>query len=203
MPRPSRSCGALARYTVRMAEPYLTDHLLIAMPALGDPNFVRSVTLICQHDADGAMGIVINRQGDYTVGDLFGQLDIVCDSSEMKARRVLSGGPVQPERGFVLHGDGSRWNSTLHIGEQLSVTTSRDILAALARGDGPADTLVTLGYAGWDAGQLEAELAENSWLTAPASHEILFRTPLEQRWQAAARAVGIDLSRLTDYAGHA
>lgn len=184
--------------------PYLTDHLLIAMPALGDPNFSRSVTLICQHDAEGAMGIVVNRAGDFTYGDLLGQLDIPCERSELRERRVMFGGPVQPERGFVLHGDGSRWHSTLAVGgEGLAITSSRDILAALAQGAGPDELLITLGYAGWDAGQLEAELAENSWLTVPASHEILFRTPLEQRWQAAARAVGIDLSLLTGYAGHA
>ncbi len=183
--------------------PYLSDHLLIAMPALGDPNFCRSVTLICQHDADGAMGLVINRQGDYTVGDLLAQLDIACESAAVRERRVLAGGPVQPERGFVLHGDDQTWHSTLKIGPGLAVTSSRDILAALAQGGGPKDLLITLGYAGWGAGQLEAELAENSWLTAPASHQILFHTPLEQRWQAAARAVGVDLARLTDYAGHA
>lgn len=185
------------------ASPYLAEHLLIAMPALGDPNFSRSVTLICQHDADGAMGLVINRQGEFTIGDLFGQLDITCDRSSLREQRVLVGGPVQPERGFVLHGDGSAWHSTLQIANGLAVTTSRDILAALAQGEGPADVLVTLGYAGWEAGQLEAELAENSWLTAPATQELLFHTPMEERWQAAVRALGIDLAKLTDYAGHA
>jgi putative transcriptional regulator len=182
---------------------FLTDHFLIAMPALDDPNFQRSVTLICQHDANGAMGIVINRIADYTVGELLVQLDIRTDSAELAELAIVAGGPVQPERGFVLHDDAREWGSTLRFGRGLAVTTSRDILAAMARGDGPENVLVALGYAGWTAGQLEEELAQNSWLTAPADQAILFRTPLADRWHAAARAMGVDLTRLADYAGHA
>lgn len=181
----------------------LTDHFLIAMPALEDPNFHRSVTLVCQHDARGAMGIVINRAADCTLGELLGPLALPSTDPHVAGMPIVSGGPVHPDRGFVLHDDPREWRSTLRFGRGLAVTTSRDILAAMARGDGPRRVLVALGYAGWTAGQLEEELAQNSWLTVPADHAIVFDTPLEGRWQAAARSLGVDLSRLADYAGHA
>lgn len=181
---------------------YLADHFLIAMPTLEDPNFHHSVTLICQHDADGAMGIVINRAADYTLGELLAQMELAPGSDELSSRPLVAGGPVQPDRGFVLHDDPREWGSTLRFGRGLAVTTSRDILAAMAGGDGPGNVLVALGYAGWTAGQLEAELVENSWLTVPADHGILFHSPLDQRWQAAARSAGVDLARLAGYAGH-
>ena len=187
----------------RPAGQFLADHFLIAMPALEDPNFHRSVTLICQHDADGAMGIVINRMADYTLGELLAQMDLTPQAGDLAGRPLVAGGPVQPDRGFVLHDDPREWNSTLRFGRGLAVTTSRDILTAMAQGEGPGNALVALGYAGWTAGQLEAELTDNSWLTVPADHDILFHAPLEQRWQAAARHAGVDLARLTGYAGHA
>jgi putative transcriptional regulator len=183
--------------------PSLADHFLVAMPALDDPHFHRSVTLVCQHDAGGAMGIVINRLADYTVGELLEQLQMGTDDPGLAGRAIVAGGPVHPDRGFVLHGDDSDWNSTLHVAPGLSVTTSRDILQALARGEGPRQVLVALGYAGWEPGQLEAELAQNSWLTVPVDQGIVFDLPLEQRWHAAARQLGVDLSTLTDYSGHA
>ena len=183
--------------------PCLTDHFLIAMPALEDPNFHRSVTLVCQHDANGAMGIVINRAADYTLGELLAQLDLPTADDAIAQRTIVAGGPVHPDRGFVLHDDPREWNSTLRLGGGLAVTTSRDILAAMAGGDGPRNALVALGYAGWSAGQLEEELAQNSWLTVPADQAILFSLPLDERWHAAARALGVDLSLLADYAGHA
>lgn len=183
--------------------PSLADHFLVAMPALEDPNFQRSVTLVCQHDASGAMGIVINRLADYTVGELLDHLQLQTDDPALAGRAIVAGGPVFPDRGFVLHGDDSEWGSTLHVAPGLSVTTSRDILQALARGEGPGRVLVALGYAGWEAGQLEDELAQNSWLTVPADQAIVFDTPLDQRWQAAARRLGVDLSTLADYSGHA
>jgi putative transcriptional regulator len=186
-----------------MSNASLANHFLIAMPALEDPNFHRSVTLICQHDDDGAMGIVINRVADYTLGELLAQMDLAPGDEGLAGLPLVVGGPVQPDRGFVLHDDPREWGSTLRFGHGLAVTTSRDILTALAQGDGPGNVLIALGYAGWTAGQLEAELAENSWLTAPADHQILFRAPLDQRWQAAARCAGVDLARLAGYAGHA
>lgn len=183
--------------------PSLVDHFLVAMPALDDPNFQRSVTLVCQHDAGGAMGIVINRLADYTVGELLGQLKMATDDTALAGRAIVAGGPVHPDRGFVLHDDDTEWSSTLHVAPGLSVTTSRDILEALSRGDGPRRVLVALGFAGWEAGQLEAELAQNSWLTVPADQAIVFDLPLGERWRAAARALGVDVSTLTDYSGHA
>lgn len=179
------------------------NQLLVALPSLADPHFARSVTLICQHDADGAMGVVVNRASDYTLGEILRQMDVQTADPALPEQRVLAGGPVHPERGFVLH-DGARgWDSTLVIADGLAVTTSRDILEAIARGDGPEHALVALGCAGWGAGQLEQELAENSWLTAPAQAGILFDLPLEQRWQAAAGQIGVDLMRMAGHVGHA
>lgn len=190
-------------YNGGMSTASLANHFLIAMPALEDPNFHRSVTLICQHDADGAMGIVINRVADYTLGELLAQMELPTDAERLASLPLVAGGPVQPDRGFVLHDDPRQWNSTLRFGDGLAVTTSRDILTAMAGGEGPGNVLVALGYAGWTAGQLEAELVDNSWLTVPADHEILFHAPLDQRWRAAALCAGVDLSRLAGYAGHA
>lgn len=180
----------------------LANQLLIALPALADPNFARTVALICQHDDDGAMGVLLNRASEYTLGDVLAQMQIETDDESLRNQIVLAGGPVHPERGFVLH-DGGDWDSTLAITDNLRLTTSRDILEAMARGEGPAQVIVALGCAGWGAGQLEHELGENSWLTAPADAELLFDLPLEQRWQAAAGRIGVDMTRMADYAGHA
>jgi putative transcriptional regulator len=185
------------------APQYLADHFLIAMPSLADPHFVRGVTLICQHDANGAMGLVINHLSDFTLGEVLRQMDIACDSPALAQRPVLIGGPVQLERGFVLHDDPRDFGSTLRFGNGLGVSTSREILEEIAGGSGPANFLVTLGYAGWTAGQLEEELAQNAWLTVPVDKSILFGTPLEERWQAAARSIGVDVSKLSDLVGHA
>lgn len=180
----------------------LADHLLVALPSLTDAPFARSVALICQHDGNGAMGVVVNQPSEYTLGEVLAQMEIATDDSQLRGRVVLNGGPVHPERGFVIHDDARPWDSSLAVGQGLYLTTSRDILEAMARGDGPANALVTLGCAGWGEGQLESELAENSWLTVQADAELLFSTPLEQRWQGAASRIGVDLFRLTDYSGH-
>jgi putative transcriptional regulator len=180
-----------------------SSQLLIALPALDDPNFSRSVALICQHDADGAMGVVVNRASEYSLGDVLAQMNLETRDPALANQIVLSGGPVHPERGFVLHDGERQWDSTLAIGGGLALTTSRDILEALAEGEGPEHVVVALGCAGWGAGQLEFELGENSWLTAPADNELLFALPLEQRWQAAGGRLGIDITRITDYSGHA
>lgn len=181
----------------------LANQLLIALPALDDPRFARSVVLICQHDDDGAMGVVVNRASEYTLGEVLRQMQLDTDDETLRNRVVLYGGPVHPERGFVLHDGGGDWDSTLQISDELYLTTSRDILEAMASGQGPDNALVALGCAGWGAGQLEFELGENSWLTAPADRELLFATPLDQRWQAAAGRIGVDMSRMTDYSGRA
>ncbi len=182
---------------------YLNEQLLIAMPNLLDSMFERSVSLVCQHDADGAMGLVLNQGSEFTLGVLFDQLDLVCDNPAMRDVPVLSGGPVQPERGFVLHQDGGTWESSLHLSNGLTISTSRDILQALAAGNGPKQYIVLLGYSGWSAGQLEQEIAENAWLSAPVSNNIIFQAPIEQRWLAAARLLGVDLSVMSTQAGHA
>jgi putative transcriptional regulator len=181
----------------------LAGQLLVALPALADPNFARTVTLICQHDADGAMGVTVNRPSEYTLGEVFQQMGIESGDAALCARQVVSGGPVHPERGFVLHDGDRAWDSSLAIADGLYVTTSRDVLEALANGDGPRSATIALGCAGWGAGQLEQELVDNSWLTVPADHELLFEVPLPLRWQAAAGRIGVDLARLADYSGHA
>lgn len=182
----------------------LANHFLIALPALADPNFSRGVTLLCQHNADGAMGIMINRISDFTLGDILEQMDIRCEDAALAATPVLAGGPVQRERGFVLHSpDGDQYDSSFQISEALSLTTSRDILVAMSNGTGPRQAVVALGYAGWEAGQLESELQENAWLTVRADVALLFETSLEQRWMASAQLIGLDLSQLAPYSGHA
>ena len=181
----------------------LVHQLLIALPALADSPFARSVTLICQHDDEGAMGVVVNRASEYTLGEVFQQMGIASDDETLCAQPVLAGGPVHPERGFVLHDGARQWDSSLAIAERLYLTTSRDILEAMARGDGPRHVAVALGCAGWGAGQLENELIDNSWLTAPADSELLFALPLAARWQAAAGRIGVDMARMADYSGHA
>lgn len=186
-----------------MSDPYLTNQFLIAMPAMGDPNFDRTVTFICEHNEDGALGLVINRPMDLALGDIFSQMSLESDDQAIKALPVLQGGPVQVERGFVIHGSGHEWSSTLAVSDAVSVTTSRDVLEAMAAGHGPEKALVAIGYAGWGAGQLEAEMAANAWLTVPANMEILFDMPFDKRWRAAAALIGIDLDLLSTEAGHA
>ncbi len=186
-----------------IASTSLANQLLVALPALDDPNFARSVALVCQHDDAGAMGIVINRPSDYTLGEVLRQMQLEPHDEALDNRMVLNGGPVHAERGFVLHDGEREWDASLRVGEGLFLTTSRDVLEAMAAGSGPRNAVLALGCAGWGAGQLEYELGENSWLTAPADSELLFALPLEQRWLAAGTRIGVDMHRLTDYSGHA
>lgn len=181
----------------------LKNQLLIALPAMADARFARSVALICQHDGDGALGIVVNRASEYTLGEVLAQMGLDSRDERLRTQVVLAGGPMHPERGFVLHDGGPRWDSSLPIAEGLTLTTSRDILESMARGEGPEHAVVALGCAGWSTGQLEHELTENSWLTAPADAELLFDLPLDARWQAAAGRIGVDFNFLADYTGHA
>lgn len=181
----------------------LHHHLLIAMPAMTDPNFARTVTLLCEHTEHGAMGLVINRPLDLHLHDVFTEVGIDADQAHGRDTPVFFGGPVQTNRGFVVHEPAGHWESTLRLGEALGVTTSRDVLQAIAEQRGPDRFLVTLGYAGWAAGQLEREITENAWLHCPADHAILFDTPPGQRWQAAAALVGVNLNTLSGEAGHA
>ncbi|BCU05411.1 YqgE/AlgH family protein [Allochromatium tepidum] len=181
----------------------LTNHLLIAMPGLQDPNFARTVTYICEHTEHGAMGIVINRPLEVTLGALLDQLEIPALRPGVGSTPVYQGGPVQTDRGFVLHTAGYSYDSTLNITPDISVTTSRDILEAIAGGEGPDQVLIALGYAGWGSGQLEQEMSANAWLNGPASNEIIFRMDPSARWMAAAQLLGVDLNLMSGEAGHA
>lgn len=181
----------------------LTDHFLIAMPMLHDPNFARSVTYICEHSEHGAMGIVINRPLELHLGDILEQMEIAPKTAQIARAKIYNGGPVQTDRGFVLHDGGHHWASTLEITPEISVTTSKDILEAIAVGEGPPSSLIALGYAGWGAGQLEAEISANAWLSGPANSGILFHYASGERWHAAARHLGVDIDLLSGEAGHA
>ncbi|MHB8534024.1 MAG: YqgE/AlgH family protein [Sulfuricaulis sp.] len=181
----------------------LVNHFLIAMPSLADENFARSVTLICEHSGEGAMGVVINRLTDLRLGDIFEQIGIEREQAAHTDSTVYLGGPVQNNRGFVLHEPLGHWESTLSVTDRFGVSTSRDILEAIAQNRGPEKFMVALGYAGWGAGQLEREISENSWLSGPASRDIVFNMPTEQRWKAAAQILGVDLTTLSGEAGHA
>jgi len=196
-PRASDTMGAMN------SEQSLNNQLLIAMPGLEDANFHHTVTYLCQHGEEGAMGIVINRPSGLRLNDILDQLDISSSDLPSGEQSIYIGGPVQNDRGFVLHTSGGQWDSTLQITPRISITTSRDILDAIAHGRGPEQSLIALGYAGWGEGQLEAEISSNAWLNGPASEEILFDLPAEARWEAAARAIGVDLNLLSGEAGHA
>ena len=181
----------------------LTGHFLIAMPAMADPHFSKTLTFVCEHNEQGALGVVVNRPIDMTLHALLKQIDIAKPAEACKAVPVHYGGPVQIDRGFVLHAPAGAWKSTLVVDEDIGLTTSKDILEAAARGEGPQQMLVTLGYAGWAPGQLEHELAANAWLTVKADSRILFETPVPRRYDASLKLLGIDRAMLSDDAGHA
>jgi putative transcriptional regulator len=180
-----------------------TNQLLIAMPGMLDPNFSTTVTLICEHNDEGALGIVINRPTTLKLAELFEQLSVDDPDPEAAENPVLSGGPVGMERGFVLHGPEHSFENTLAVSDDIRLTLSRDIIDALATGSGPDNALVALGYAGWEPGQLEEEILANSWLNVPATPQIVFETPFADRWDSAARTLGIDIASLPTEAGHA
>lgn len=182
----------------------LTNHLLIAMPSLTDPNFAQTVTLICEHSADkGALGIVINKPLPMTLGEVLSQMQIEAATPGIADMAVLRGGPVHRDRGFVIHRPGGEWDSSHWVSDAIQVTTSRDVLAAMARGEGPAQAFIALGYAGWEAGQLEREMLDNAWFSVPFDSGVVFDLPYEQRWDAVWRKLGIDVGRVSPLAGHA
>jgi putative transcriptional regulator len=185
----------------------LCNHFLIAMPSLNDPNFEQSVSYICEHNNEGAMGIVINRPTTLTFADLCEQLEIEITDTDTAGYPVFDGGPVETERGFILHSPLGEWESTLAVTKDIGLTMSQDIIQAIAEGydannKPPENFIITLGYAGWSADQIEDEIAENVWLNVPASQDILFHTPIEQRWMAAAASLGINLQQLSSDIGH-
>jgi len=188
----------------------LTNHLIIAMPGLTDPIFKKSVSFICQHTAQGAMGLTINRPTDINFSELLTQLKIPLDDSPLATSfssiPVYLGGPLEREHGFILHSNDTQanaWEQTIKINEQLSLSSSKDILTAIACGQGTSHYLIALGYAAWTKGQLEQEMQENSWLNTPADNEILFHTPFKQRWESAALNMGIDIHLISGDIGHA
>ncbi len=181
----------------------LSNQLLVAMPQLADGHFNQTVTLVCEHTEKGALGIVLNTPLDLTLAEVLGQMKLATGDEAVGGRPVLRGGPVHTDRGFVLHRPGGEWDSTHKISESVQVTTSRDVLAAIARGEGPQDAFVALGYAGWEAGQLEREMLDNSWLSLPMNEELVFSVPYESRWQAAWQLLGVNSSSVSLVAGHA
>ncbi|MBI5861784.1 MAG: YqgE/AlgH family protein [Rhodocyclales bacterium] len=185
----------------------LANHFLIAMPAMADPNFSRTLTYICEHNVDGALGIVVNRPLDMSLTELFNRVGIPLEEGEPKRRfgglPVHSGGPVQTDRGFVLNRSTTQWQSSLRVTDEIALASSRDILQSMGSTGEPGEVLVTLGYAGWAAGQLEWELAQNAWLTVEADPRILFELPVEERLAAALQQLGVNFANLSGVAGHA
>ena len=185
----------------------LTNHFLIAMPNMADPYFSRTLTYVCEHNDQGALGIVVNRPIDMTLQALFERLSLSMKDTARADAPIYFGGPVQTDRGFVLHEPAGDWQATLKVtagkGGAIGLTTSKDILEAVGRGEGPAKMLVSLGYAGWSAGQIEHELSQNAWLTVEAKDAILFDLPSDERLSAAMDLLGLDFARLADQAGHA
>lgn len=173
------------------------------MPSLSDPNFHHTTTYLCEHNEEGALGIVINRPMEMQLADILDHMEITTEIEAVATQTVYMGGPVQNDRGFVLHEPVGNWEATLQVTDSIGLTSSRDILEAIAQGRGPQHALISLGYAGWGGGQLEEELAANAWLSGPASSKVVFETPIEQRWAAAAALIGVDLNLLSGDAGHA
>jgi putative transcriptional regulator len=181
----------------------LTGHFLIAMPSLNDGFFNQAVTYICEHDESGSFGVIINQETDITLKQIVKEMKIETGDDYNKDQTVFIGGPVDQGRGFILHRPTGNWQSSLKVNDSVALTTSKDILQAIANNEGPEDNIVALGYAGWAAGQLETEIANNTWLSCPADEQIIFNTPTEERWKAAAKLIGIDLSLLSSETGHA
>jgi len=185
------------------SDQYLSNQLLIAMPNLADSNFSQTVSYLCQHNEEGALAIVINRPTGMNLGTILEQMGINTSSQKIKDTTIFAGGPVQQERGFIIHNkDAKTWDSSISTSSITNLTSSRDILEAIAEDKGPDRYLIALGYAGWGAGQLEKEIINNAWLTMPCEESILYTTAIEQRWSTAANKIGIDINQLTINPGH-
>nr|WP_297348172.1 YqgE/AlgH family protein [uncultured Glaciecola sp.] len=190
--------------SLNLLENSLKNHLLIAMPALEDGFFERTVIYICEHNEEGAMGIVLNLPSTMTFRELISQTDEDAIIEDNKSENiVLCGGPVHQDRGFILHGSQQGWSSSVAVTPEIMITTSKDILSVIGNNLGPEKSLIALGHAGWEAGQLEQELQENTWLTVEADDELLFNTPVHSKWQAAVNMLGVDVWQLTQEVGHA
>jgi putative transcriptional regulator len=180
-----------------------TNHLLLALPSVTDADFAHSVTLICEHSDRGALGLMLNKPLPMSLAEVFSQMKLTAHDPQIGGQPVLCGGPLRTDRGFVLHRPGGEWDSTHKVSELIQVTTSRDVLAAMASGSGPTDAYVALGFARWDPGQLEREIRENAWLPVPATEQILFQLPFAERWQVCWRLLGVDVERLSLSTGNA
>ncbi|MDN5865295.1 MAG: YqgE/AlgH family protein [Gammaproteobacteria bacterium] len=181
----------------------LAGRLLIATPSMQDPNFAKSVILVCEHNADGALGLAVNRKLPLQLGQVLSRLDLPVSIPEFKTTPLFSGGPVQGERGFVLHDSPGMNDDSLALGDSLAVSASEAVLATIAEGAGPRRFMLMLGYSGWGAGQLEQEFADNAWLAVPATPQLIFETAVEERWHQAAALIGLDLARFSTQIGHA
>ena len=181
----------------------LTGHFLIAMPSLDDGFFNHAVTYICEHDETGSFGIIINQETELTLKHIAKEMNIDARDDYNRDQPVFIGGPVDQGRGFILHRPTGEWQSSLKVNDHIALTTSKDVLQAIVNNEGPKDSIVALGYAGWTAGQLDNEIAANTWLSCPADEQIIFDTPPEERWKAAAKLIGVDLSLLSNDTGHA
>jgi putative transcriptional regulator len=195
---PLEDAGSGAASTLNLA-----NHFLIAMPSMQDPVFGGTVVYVCEHNENGVLGVVINKPTDMTMQVLFERIDLKLESDVDVDEPIMFGGPVQDDRGFVLHTPGNRYSSSLTVTKDVAFTTSIDVLEAVAAGDGPQRMLVSIGYSGWSPGQLEDEISRNGWLTVGADPDILFNLPIEERYTAAMRLLGIDPLMLTSEAGHA
>lgn len=182
----------------------LENQLLVAMPQLGDPYFANTVTYIWKHSAEGALGIVINKPLEACVTDIFDELDIVSSANDasFSSRHILAGGPVERDKGFIIHDSRRDWESSVAVSAEITICTSKTILQDIARGEGPENYLIALGCAGWGAGQLEKEIIDNAWLTTPAPIELLFSTDFASKAETAAAQLGIELTQLSPEAGH-
>lgn len=181
----------------------LSNQFLIAMPKMTDPLFSRALVYVCEHGEHGSMGLIINKPSGIVMAQLFDQVDLPLSNVAANSRPVFFGGPVQPDRGFVLHAPVGNWQSSLIVTDTIALTTSKDILIAVSEGNGPEQLVITLGYTGWQSGQLEQEIAANAWLTVEQEPEIIFSTPPEQRYDKAMGLLGFDPSLLSDEVGHA
>jgi putative transcriptional regulator len=181
----------------------LVDKCLIATPAIKDPIFASSLVYMCEHSENGSMGLVINHETSQVLEDIFDQLDIKCQDDDIKQQPVFIGGPVQLEQGFVLHSSEGGWQNSVEVSSGVNLTSSLDILQSIATGKGPDDYLVILGFSGWESGQLEAELQQNSWLTATCDTDLLFHHRAEDKWQVAFDTLGFDINMLSPVSGNA
>ena len=189
--------------TIMNSDSLLTNQLLIPMPGMKDPNFESTVTLICEHTREGALGIIINRPLSLKLSDLFKELSFAKIDPTIAKQPVLDGGPIESKRGFVLHNKDHFFENTLAVSDDINVTLSRDVIESMAKGNGPQQALIAIGYAGWSSGQLEKEMLSNFWLNVTATPELIFDTPFADRWNSAAHALGVDPASISPEAGHA